>query len=87
MTVWLSTTQMRRQTVTVTGEKTRSSWLHPGNLNLMDMAPRSEKPNVRIWFSSTGLVACMHYDTSHNTHSVVYGAKRIMVRAVYLQTD
>jgi hypothetical protein len=53
----------------------------------MDMAPRSEKPNVRIWFSSTGLVACMHYDTSHNTHSVVYGAKRIMVRAVYLQTD
>ena len=38
-----------------------------------------EQPKNRIWFSSTGLTACMHYDTAHNTHSVVYGAKRIMV--------
>eukprot|EP01048_Picozoa_sp_COSAG05_P012953 COSAG05_NODE_1337_length_5147_cov_25.636485_5_plen_211_part_00 len=34
---------------------------------------------MRLWFGSAGMVATMHYDTSYNTHTVLYGAKHIIV--------
>jgi hypothetical protein len=40
---------------------------------------QSELPNVRMWFSSTGMVTSMHYDTSFNAYTVFYGAKHVMV--------
>ena len=31
-----------------------------------------ELPNLRLWFGSAGMVACMHYDTSYNMHTGMY---------------
>ena len=39
----------------------------------------TEKPDLRMWLGSAGLVASMHYDTGHNTHTVLYGAKQFIV--------
>lgn len=50
----------------------------------------SEAPNLRIWLGSADMVACMHYDTSYNTHTVLYGENHdvsITTRVSQFQTS
>ena len=40
---------------------------------------KREEPELRMWLGSAGNVATSHYDDTHNTHTVLYGAKRFQV--------
>eukprot|EP01052_Picozoa_sp_SAG31_P014594 SAG31_NODE_913_length_11064_cov_4.529594_3_plen_610_part_00 len=38
-----------------------------------------DEVTMNLWMGSAGLTAHMHYDTFHNTHTCVYGAKHFMI--------